>query len=167
MTVLPTDPYTRMTSPFRPEPGDDTARTGRLMLAALPSAVSTARRFARFQLDVWNLPQLVDSAELVMSEIVANAVRHTGTLITPTGYADLHARTPATIILRLRLTGGHLFTEVWDRGEHAPEPADPGDTDENGRGLLLVSAYAAGWGWYPAQRRPGKVVQAWFTLVSP
>lgn len=163
MTVLPVNPATPMPSPFRPEQGDTTL-TSDLMLAALPSAVSTARRFTTLQLGEWGLAHLAEAAELVVSEIVTNAVRHTGTLVPPTGYADLHARTPATIVLRLRVAAGHLFTEVWDRSERPPQPAHPGDTDETGRGLLLVAACATGWSWYPSQQQPGKVVHAWFTL---
>jgi hypothetical protein len=63
-----------------------------------------------------------------------------------------------------------LFTsvarvEVWDRGDGNPRPVPGGGTDEGGRGLLLVEALAAEWGWSVRRGRFGKAV--WAELKLP
>jgi len=56
---------------------------------------------------------------------------------------------------------GSLFVEVWDRDPSPPVPGSPGDFDESGRGLTLVTALTEMWGAYPADTTAGgKVVWA-------
>ncbi len=103
--------------------------------------VRQARALARETLTTWGLADLSDTVELLVSELVTNAVRH--------GAGDIG--------LRLIRTGS-LLCEVRDDGYDLPNLRSTDLTAENGRGLQLVTALAERWG---AQRTPtGKVV--WF-----
>lgn len=115
-------------------------------LAAEPRSVAQARELARGQLDAWDLTPLADTTELLVSELVTNALRH--------GEGDI----------RLRLLLDHtLVCEVWDAGMVQPRRRRARDTDEGGRGLQLVDLLSAGWG---SRRIPrGKTV--WFELPLP
>ncbi|WP_406332361.1 ATP-binding protein [Streptomyces sp. NBC_00203] len=101
-----------------------------------------ARATLRAVLAGHGMTQLADTAELLTSELVTNAYRHS------TG--------PAT--LRLRALGGaRLRLSVWDANPHIPPPFDkrPGPLHPvpaeagGGRGLFLVCHYADAWGGYP------------------
>ncbi|MEV5441020.1 ATP-binding protein [Streptomyces sp. NPDC052644] len=89
-----------------------------------------ARRIARAYLPLWGLAGLADTAVLVVSELVTNAVQH-GT---------------GTIGLRVRPYAAELLIEVSDGNPTPPRPRHAGDDEEDGRGLLLVDAFAARWG---------------------
>lgn len=120
-----------------------------LDLGALPTAPGRARAWTRRILREWQLTRLSDPAELVVSELSTNALLASGPLDRP--------------FIRLTLTRGHgeLGISVRDYCPGAPEPANVGDEDENGRGLRLVEAMSARSGWYPlADGAPGKVVWA-------
>jgi PAS domain S-box-containing protein len=110
-----------------------------------PQSVTAARRFVQRMLTRWGQPGHVDTACLLVSEILTNAVHH--------------ARTP--IGLRLHHTTSEIVTEVTDDSTHLPRRRLPGPDDENGRGLMLVDALASDWGSRPAET--GKTV--WFTLA--
>ncbi|MFH8608674.1 ATP-binding protein [Streptomyces sp. NPDC018029] len=112
-----------------------------------PRAVTICRRTLRLILSLHCLPQLSDMAELLATELVSNAVRHT--------------KGPAA--LRVRYRDGVLRVGAWDADPTPPatppRAADAGE--EQGRGLDLVRACADGWGWYPGDPRatePGKHV---------
>lgn len=114
-------------------------------LALDPREVARARRLVRGQLLDWELPDAVEAAELMVSEVVTNAVKHGRT---------------HHIGLRLVRTGA-LLCEVSD---DEPAPATLlGVTpeDEAGRGLVVVSALAREWGTSATAR--GKTV--WFELA--
>ncbi|MYY00250.1 SpoIIE family protein phosphatase [Streptomyces sp. SID486] len=99
-------------------------------LDADPREVGRARRLVREQLLDWGLPQTVETAELLVSEVVTNAVRHTG--------AD-------RIGLRVVRTDALLF-EVTDDEPALPAMITAGPDDESGRGLRVVSRLAREWG---------------------
>ena len=110
-------------------------------LGALPAKVREARGLARDTLSTWGLSELSETVELLVSELVTNAVRY--------GAGDIG--------LRL-IRAGSLLCEVRDDGYDLPTLCRADVTAENGRGLQLVTALAERWG---AQRTPtGKVV--WF-----
>lgn len=153
-----------MPSRFRPEQGDPDRFINELRLAALPSAAHTARRLVVSELTRWGLDDLIDPCSLVVSELITNAIAETGSLVTPVGYAALHAVTPATIVFRFRLTHTHVIAEVWDRSAEFPAVKEAGTTDEGGRGLVLVDAFTSKWGFYGADMG-GKVV--WGCWVLP
>ncbi|AZQ37177.1 PAS domain S-box protein [Streptomyces cyaneochromogenes] len=111
-----------------------------------PRSVGRAREHARGQLLSWDLEPLVDTTELLVSELVTNALRY--------GEGDIRLR------LLLDRT---LVCEVWDSGLVQPRRRRARDTDEGGRGLQLVGLLSAAWG---SRRTPrGKTV--WFELPLP
>ncbi|GAA3501550.1 SpoIIE family protein phosphatase [Streptomyces prasinosporus] len=98
-------------------------------LPADPAVVAEARRTATGQLARWGLDELVFTTELVVSELVTNAIRY------------------ASGPVRLRLIRERsLVCEVLDGGATAPHLRHPRATDEGGRGLLLVSQLSQRWG---------------------
>ncbi|MCX5266999.1 SpoIIE family protein phosphatase [Streptomyces sp. NBC_00199] len=111
-----------------------------------PRSVGRAREHARGRLLAWGLEPLVDTTELLVSELVTNALRY--------GEGEIRLR------LLLDRT---LVCEVWDAGLVQPRRRRARDTDEGGRGLQLVGLLAAAWG---SRRTPrGKTV--WFELPLP
>jgi anti-sigma regulatory factor (Ser/Thr protein kinase) len=118
-----------------------------LELGALPGAVPCARLHARHVLWEWNLKGLGESAELVVSELVTNAIQ-----------ASCTAGQHLPVRLRLLSDQARVVIHVWDSSPNPPQPAQAGDTDEGGRGLLLVEAMSTAWDWY--SHDGGKVVRA-------
>jgi len=115
----------------------------------LPSeltSASRARSLIRRPLRRWGLTELQPTAELLVSELVTNAVR----------YAQ------GKIGLRLILEGG-LVCEVLDESAALPRLRHPDDSDERGRGLQVVSQLAQRWG--ARRAASGKVV--WCELPLP
>ncbi|MEU9949183.1 ATP-binding protein, partial [Streptomyces sp. NPDC047939] len=111
-----------------------------------PRSVGRARELARGRLIAWDLDDLVDTTELLVSELVTNALRY--------GEGEIRLR-----LLRDRT----LVCEVWDAGLVQPRRRRARDTDEGGRGLQLVGLLSAAWG---SRRTPrGKTV--WFELPLP
>lgn len=95
----------------------------------------------------WALPQLVDTACLLVSELVTNSVLHAAT----------------SMELTLSLTDGELRIDVADR---SAQPARRRSLDleaSTGRGLILVESLSQEWGVEPVDR--GKRV--WFTMSTP
>lgn len=126
-----------------------------LALPARPAAVPLARNYVRQVL--WNsgLKELVEPAELVVSEIVTNAIRAGSGLSAQDSAADEEA-----VRLWLAATETGLLVLVWDASPSKPEPQDPGLDADGGRGLLLVDALTAAWGAFDLADEPGKVVWA-------
>ncbi|MFF4259850.1 SpoIIE family protein phosphatase [Streptomyces sp. NPDC001663] len=117
-------------------------------LPADPAVVAEARRISSRQLAVWGLDDLAFTTELVVSELVTNAMRHA----------------VGPIRLRLLLERS-LICEVFDGGATAPHLRHPKTTDEGGRGLLLISQFTRRWGTrYLAE---GKVIWAEQSLTEP
>ncbi|MGW6454638.1 SpoIIE family protein phosphatase [Streptomyces sp. NPDC055078] len=111
-----------------------------------PRSVGRARELSRALLVSWGLEALVDTVELLVSELVTNALRY--------GEGEIRLR-----LLRDRT----LVCEVWDSGLVQPRRRRARDTDEGGRGLQLVGLLSAAWG---SRRTPrGKTV--WFELALP
>lgn len=150
--------------PRRAHPDEDGAVSDKLELAAIPSAVSLTRRFTEAYLRKWRLDAMTDTADLVVSELVTNAITATGVTEAPADYADLRDVKLARVIIRLRLSASSLLIETWDSDSHPPVPARPGELDEGGRGLMLVSALTAAWGHYGSAG--GKVVWAEIAIPS-
>jgi signal transduction histidine kinase len=81
--------------------------------------------------------ETAEAAALIVSELVTNAIVHSGTDI---------------VRCVLRLGGGLLRIEVTDHGVGSEEPTvcEPADDDVSGRGLLLVCTVSEAWGVSPA-----------------
>ncbi|MFC5765368.1 ATP-binding protein [Actinacidiphila bryophytorum] len=101
-----------------------------------PRIVVSVRRLLVWHLDAWGLQGLAEVAELVVSELVTNAVQHA------------HGPEDALVETRFeRLPGGDLRIEVHDANENKPELRQLSPDAESGRGLALVDALTSGrWG---------------------
>lgn len=95
-----------------------------------PTVVAVARRLASDQLAAWHLEEAAFVTELVVSELVTNALRY--------------GRQP--VRLRLIHEGRTLISEVFDSSSTAPHLRRARIFDEGGRGLLLVGQLAQRWG---------------------
>ena len=115
-------------------------------LPAKPASVRRARALVGIQMDKWGLQESAYTAELLVSELVTNALAH------------------AAGDVSLRLILDHvLVCEVFDDAAAMPRLRIADDSDENGRGLRVVSQLAQRWG---TRRTPdGKAV--WFELALP
>jgi anti-sigma regulatory factor (Ser/Thr protein kinase) len=123
-----------------------------LELAALTGSVPCARYHVRQILGKWGLTRLSETVELVVSELVTNAVAATW----------LRDRAlPVRMWLRSDKAG--VLIMVWDASPDAPLLVCPGDEAEAGRGIFIVNAVSASWDWYPVSGRAGKVVRALVT----
>jgi anti-sigma regulatory factor (Ser/Thr protein kinase) len=116
-----------------------------------PRSVTVSRRTLRLILTLHGLIGLVDTAELLATELVGNAVRHTDG--------------PAA--LRVSWSPNTLRIGAWDANPEPPEP--PREltalTDlEEGRGLALVKACADLWGWQPLSRNGHRGKYVWCEL---
>jgi anti-sigma regulatory factor (Ser/Thr protein kinase) len=123
-----------------------------LELAAAPREVPAARRHTRLVLQAWGFHAASDDAELVVSELVSNSV------------AMSAAINQQVIRLWLVSDGQRVLVVVWDASPDSPEIANPAADAESGRGLLIVEALSARWGWFFAGEIGGKVV--WASLPS-
>jgi len=124
-----------------------------LELAALPTAVPCARLHAKNVLHEWHLGPLADTVELLVSEIVTNAVRASATVAH-------HGQSVPTTKVWLTSDGQRVLIQVWDSDGHRPVPQKAGLAAESGRGLLLVQTLSAEWGCYTPDGQSGKIVWA-------
>lgn len=105
-------------------------------LKAHPAEARRARARTRERLADWGLDELVETAELLVSELVANALVHT--------------TTPA----RLRLVYHHavyhhaLRLEVSDLSNGTPQRQDADVDESHGRGLELIHLFSDRWDWH-------------------
>ncbi|WP_327189483.1 ATP-binding protein [Streptomyces xinghaiensis] len=103
---------------------------------AAPEEVIGLRRVMRLHLGMWGLPELVDVAQLCVSELVTNVIRHVG-IGTPTG-------------LTVSMRDTNLRLAVHDPDSRSLPVQRPADTEaESGRGLSLIAALAEAWGVEP------------------
>lgn len=132
-------------------------RTDRLRLAATATAPRCGRMFVRQVCHAWNIHgDQADSAILLTSELVSNAVEATGIVEPQPAYALLH-RKARLIGIRLLEFDRSLVIEVWDTSIEPPRLVEADLDAENGRGLQLVDTLSLRWGYYYA-RVGGKVV---------
>jgi anti-sigma regulatory factor (Ser/Thr protein kinase) len=103
-----------------------------LGFGALPSAVPSARLHARHLLREWGLTDLTDSVELLVTELLSNAV---------TASQSVEGYPPVQLWLLSDKT--RVLILVWDASPQPPERISPGEDAESGRGLLLVDAISA------------------------
>jgi anti-sigma regulatory factor (Ser/Thr protein kinase) len=97
-----------------------------------------------------------DDAELIIAELVVNAVRH-GLRTAPQAVTAGSAASALRLCLLRRV--GEVMLAVTDPSNEAPTPRAPGWTGESGRGLQIVGALSYVWGWSPLEGR-GKAVWA-------
>ena len=133
-----------------------------LTLAAVPSAVRCSRMFAAVTLMSWGLPDLIETAELLMSELVTNAVKSTGVLDESPKWSALAGL--ALIRVRLVLFEDSVIIEVVDRDRRPPVIREQRPDAESGRGMLLVETLSTQWDFF-FPPSGGKVV--WCELALP
>ncbi|WP_217545711.1 ATP-binding protein [Streptomyces sp. GbtcB6] len=117
-------------------------------------AVTVSRHALRLILTAHGLVPFLDVAELLATELVSNAVRHT--------------KGPAA--LRIRWSPpGTLRIGAWDADPEPPEPPVPLERiaeAEEGRGLALVRACSDLWGWQPLSRFGNRGKYVWCELTA-
>lgn len=120
-----------------------------LEFGALVSAVPCARLHARHVLWEWGMASVGESAELLVTELITNAVK---------------ASRAMTQVFPVRLwlvsDRAQILILVWDASPQPPVRADVSGEAENGRGLVLVEAISEQWGWYCRDDSGGKFVWA-------
>lgn len=128
----------------RPLPADSVASWE---LAFEPETAGLARSLTSERLTQWRLEDLTFSAELIVSELVTNAIRH--------------ARAPVS--LRLIRTENRLICSVSDGSSSSPHLRRAKLGEEGGRGLFLVAQFAARWG--TRHTADGKII--WAEMLAP
>jgi hypothetical protein len=126
-------------------------------LGTLPTAPGCARAHVRDTLEQWGLSAYAEVAELLISEMVTNAVEASTDERGQPVY--LNGQMPV-IVLRLVATQHRVVLEVWDTMPTLPAMRQPGALEEHGRGLLLVDTLAFRWAWKTVPDWPGKCVWA-------
>lgn len=129
-----------------------------LAITALPTATPCARLHARTIAHEWGLGELAGTLELVVSELVTNAVKASVDQDGRPRYSPDHGL--ACIRLQLSTDGVAALVEVWDENYELPEPASTDLDAESGRGLMLVDALTECWGWELPSSGRGKIVWA-------
>ena len=123
---------------------------------ALPEAVPSARLHVRLVLAEWGHTGLSEQAELVVSELMTNALAASRSLecVTPVRLWMLSDRAQVMIL-------------VWDANPYLPRRIDANDLTESGRGLRLVDTIAAQWEAYTTPQVGGKIVCAVIDAKPP
>jgi anti-sigma regulatory factor (Ser/Thr protein kinase) len=144
----------------QPRPVD----AGMLALAALPTSPFWARRYTRSFLDSCRgmTRSTAETAELLVSELVTNAVRFAGDPPRTLQYSE--RMNVSLIALSLRHFREGLLIEVYDASGNPPIWSSAGDDAESGRGLMLVDALSKEWSYfYPSGG--GKVVYCYVEIT--
>jgi anti-sigma regulatory factor (Ser/Thr protein kinase) len=118
-----------------------------LELPADHTAAARARRFVGLTLREWTFDRFVADAELLVSELVTNAI--------------LHARSSTRVTVE-RKSSSSVRVAVFDASPAPPRLRDYGPTAVTGRGLLLVDRISGSWG--VERVGPGKCV--WFEITD-
>jgi anti-sigma regulatory factor (Ser/Thr protein kinase) len=127
-----------------------------IRLAPVPTSARAARRFVSETLAQWGADRSVESAALLVSELVTNAVEH--------------ARTEVDVVIGRRRFHRVVRIEVRDRSAHRPRMGGFDPTAPSGRGLALVDALSDRWGvkpdatgkrvWFELEHRVGSRLEA-------
>ncbi|MFJ1745662.1 ATP-binding protein [Streptomyces sp. NPDC088116] len=113
-----------------------------------PESARRARLLVSAACTAWGLPGIADAAALVVSELIGNSVRHSGSLL-------------VRVLVSLP-EPGRVRVAVVDKSRTRPTPRATDDSAEDGRGLVVIDALADRWG--TDLRRWGKSV--WVELCA-
>lgn len=108
------------------------------MLCPGPESARVAREFTAQTLLGWHLDAIVDEAMIIASELVTNAIRH--------GMA-IDSSAPGQVELSWQCQGDRVVCTVTDGSPRPPVLESADVTADSGRGLQIVQALAAAWGW--------------------
>lgn len=130
--------------PGQPRPLD----SGSLSLVTLPTSPFWARRYTRSFLNSCRgmSENTAETAELIVSELVTNAVRFSGDPGRALRYSE--RADAGLIVLSLRHFTDGLLIEVYDTDSNPPVLCDADADAENGRGLMLIDALAKEWSYF-------------------
>lgn len=132
-----------------------------LELAALPTAVPCARLHATNVLWEWGMDALSDTVELLVSEIITNAVQASGRA----GSGPFGGEAVPTLRLWLASDRSVVLVQVWDASPQMPVRQNPEPDAVSGRGIMLVEHLSAEWGSFVPDGYRGKVV--WAVVAAP
>ena len=124
-------------------------RNLQLVLPVSEHSARLARRVARTVLAAWQLPDTQETAVLLLSELVRNAIQH--------------ARATDTIEVELEAVKSCLRIEIANQDPRWPQPRTSDESGESGFGFLLLDALASRWG--VRQTAAGKTL--WAELEPP
>ena len=116
-----------------------------MRLPSIPASAQAAREWVRLHLEAWNLHGLIGDAELLVSELVTNVVRH------------VHE----PMVLCFSRRGNTVRMDVGDPSPAEPVVRLPDPDREGGRGVPLIASVAARWG---TVTHPGDGKTVWFEL---
>ncbi|MET8139633.1 ATP-binding protein [Sphaerisporangium sp. NPDC005288] len=125
-------------------PARESGKRASWVLVPEPTTVPKTRRRVRGKLSDWGLAAQSDVVELLVSEVVTNAMRHSW-----------------GAVMSLAMDDGTLRCEVQDTNPALPQVREVHEGDEGGRGMYLMQALSTSWGSHPLST--GKVV--WFELA--
>jgi anti-sigma regulatory factor (Ser/Thr protein kinase) len=145
---------TNQTAVVLAQDSESAAQAAECRLASSVHSAAEARDFSAAVLAEWGLETLCGDVQLVVSELVTNAVVHGS----PPGDAEACA-----VELRLARGPNRVECTVADASPQAPRPAPLGDDAESGRGLRLVEFFSGHWGWNRSERGKG----LWATFAAP
>ena len=128
-----------------------------LVLKPGPESVKAARDFTAETLHSWGLDGLIQEAVIIASELVTNAIKH-GTCLAPQN-ADV-----ARVELAWQRYASRVICVVTDGSSRQPVLAAADMGAESGRGLQVVHALAAAWGWMVLGAREKAV---WAAMLLP
>jgi anti-sigma regulatory factor (Ser/Thr protein kinase) len=123
-------------------------------LLPTPHSVAIARTLVRHRLIGFRFADLIDDAQVIVSELVTNAIAAT---------ESDDPKTRGHIKMTLLPNIGRPLLEVWDSAPELPVIRAAGPAAESGRGLHIVRRLSADFGWRTNTRRGGKTV--WALLV--
>jgi anti-sigma regulatory factor (Ser/Thr protein kinase) len=132
-------------------------RQSYLELGAMPSAVPSARLHARLVIHEWGLSDLADTVELMVCELVTNAVQASAKLNDSTFRGTWTPGIPP-VRLWVQADEDSVLIQVWDGNNAPPHVERPTSDSEHGRGLLIVQALCERYGVYGLDGCSGKVV---------
>jgi len=143
------------------EPDDD---DDEVVVSPAPEEARSARLFVRELLARWGLAGLADDAELIITELVVNAVRHGLRAAPAVASAGVSPQGRPLMRLCVLRRVGEVMLAVTDPSIEPPVPKTPDSSRECGRGLQIVGAVSYVWGWSPIEGY-GKAV--WAVLKHP
>lgn len=148
-------------------PAHQWSRQSYLELGAMASAVPSARLHARLVIGEWGLGELADTVELIVSELVTNAMLASVGLM-GSRFQGVWSPGPPPIRLWLQADQARVLIQVWDGSDRMPRiqgqevtgsiEASGTQPRESGHGLLIVEALCTKVGVYLLEESSGKVV---------
>jgi anti-sigma regulatory factor (Ser/Thr protein kinase) len=129
-----------MPLPVVADPHETAAGPCELVLNPGPESVQAARQFTAATLRNWQLDDLAEEAVIVASELVTNAIRHGTRCSVSPAIAPM-------VQLAWHRQADRILCVVTDSSDSPPVLEEAEATSESGRGLQVVHALTAAWGW--------------------